>query len=173
MLRPLSPGLPGSYHLPRLADAEAPSRPKGALVQPPTSPGPVPSRTGRSRASLRRRLEVAFLNAASFTSNVGRGGFATERIRVLRAGLQVEGIISFAEREFPFAGRVAWSLPGDPVLSLRGRMGVQFIHIDPAFRGLMGPPEPTRPGAAPPSAWGSSGTPPHPRSREPRPPPGP
>jgi hypothetical protein len=61
--------------------------------------------------------------------------FPTERLRVSPAGLPVEGMISSAEREFPFTGRVAWSLPGDQTLHLRGRMGVKFIRINPAFRG--------------------------------------
>lgn len=101
-------------------------------------------RSPRASPRQRRRLKVAFLNDASFTTDVGDGGFATQRIRIFPAGLRVEGSISSPEREVRFTGRVAWSLPGDPLLNLRGRMGVQFIRVDPALREVL-----SRPGGPP------------------------
>lgn len=95
-------------------------------------------RLPRSSPRLRRRLKVTFLQAASFTSDIGGGGFATERLRVFPPGLEVEGTISAADREFPFSGRVAWARPGDAALSLRGRMGVQFTSIAQDFCLLAG-----------------------------------
>jgi hypothetical protein len=100
------------------------------------------SRLGRSAPRQRRRLKVTFQHAASFTSDVGGGGFSTERARVLAPGMELSGTICAADREFPFVGRVAWARPGDPGLNLRGRMGVQFTYAARDLRSLLSAPPP-------------------------------
>ncbi len=93
------------------------------------------------RSPRRRvRLLVATSRGSSLTINVGAGGFCTGLMRVLPAGSNVEGTIHLDGREGNFAGRVAWSKPGDPRLNVMGRMGVRFEKIDPAFaQNLAGP----------------------------------
>jgi len=77
---------------------------------------------------------------SSLTVNVSAGGFCTGLMRVLPVGSNVEGTIHLDGRDETFAGRVAWSKPGDPRLNVVGRMGVRFEKIDPGFaRSLAGP----------------------------------
>jgi hypothetical protein len=95
------------------------------------------------RSPRRRvRLLVATSRGSSLTVNVSAGGFCTGLMRVLPVGSNVEGTIHLDGRGETFAGRVAWSKPGDPRLNVMGRMGVRFEKIDPAFaRSLAGPEE--------------------------------
>ena len=84
-------------------------------------------RTGERR---RRRLKVKLGNAASFTTDLSKGGFSTETMRVLPAGTVVTGAIEALGKNVPFSGRVAWSTSGDPILNVRGRMGIAFERVD-------------------------------------------
>ncbi len=104
-------------------------------------------RPTRSSPRHRRRLRVTFLQATSFTSDVGPGGFSTERARVFGPGMTVEGTICAADGEFPFQGRIAWARPGDLTLNLRGRMGVEFTRVAGGLHRLLEPA--SRPAQAP------------------------
>ncbi len=90
-----------------------------------------------------------------FTVNVGPGGFCTELVRVLSPGSMVQGAIRVRDREYPYAGRVAWAHEGSRQLSLRGRMGVRFLSVEPEFHGLLlslqaaHPAAPSRPPGGP------------------------
>lgn len=94
-------------------------------------------RVARRGRRYRLRLRVVTSRGGSFTVDVGPGGFCTELARVLPVGEPVEGLIHLNGRDASFAGRVAWSVAGDPRLNERGRMGVCFVRIEPEFaRGL-------------------------------------
>jgi hypothetical protein len=80
----------------------------------------------RSSQRVRRRLKVTLPHCRAFTLDVGAGGFSTELLRVLQPGTKISGVIQLDEAAIPFAGKVAWSKPGDPYLGLRGRMGIAF-----------------------------------------------
>ncbi len=96
------------------------------------------TRASRSAGRLRRRVKVTFLGGTSFTSDIGRGGFSTERARVPVPGAPVEGFIDVAGAELRFRGRIAWARAGDLTLGLRGRMGVQFADGLPGIDLLLG-----------------------------------
>ncbi len=68
-----------------------------------------------------------------FTVDVGAGGFCVEVMRVLPAGTPLRGTIRVDGSEVGFAGTVVWTRTGDPRLNLRGRMGVQFLRVDPGL----------------------------------------
>jgi hypothetical protein len=89
---------------------------------------PVP-RSPRHRV----RLRVATIQGSSLTVNVSTGGFCTGLMRVLPVGSRVEGRIHLEGRDASFVGQVVWVRPGDPRLSLMGKMGVRFVTIDPGF----------------------------------------
>jgi len=88
-------------------------------------------RNVRSSERLRRRLKVTLGCGASFTTDVSRGGFCTETMRVLPAGSPVRGTIECRGKSAAFAGRVAWDAPSDVALGIRGRMGVAFLNARP------------------------------------------
>jgi PilZ domain len=85
----------------------------------------------RGAARKRRRFKVLLGTAASFTTDVSPGGFCTETMRVLPPKTVVKGHIEALGKKVPFAGRVAWTVPGDSTLNLRGRMGISFTEIGP------------------------------------------
>lgn len=94
------------------------------------------------RSPRRRvRLLVATSRGSSLTVNVSAGGFCTGLMRVLPVGSNVEGTLHLDGRSETFAGRVAWSKPGDARLNVMGRMGVRFEKIDPAFAQSLAGPE--------------------------------
>jgi len=97
------------------------------------------SRSTRTAPRLRRRLKVTFLGGSSFTRDVGRGGFSTERARVFLPGAPVEGSILAGGIDLPFRGRIAWSRPGDVTLGLRGCMGIELTWLPAPLRGLLAP----------------------------------
>lgn len=98
--------------------------------------GVMVARRGRRH---RKRLRVVTCRGSSFTVDVSAGGFCTELMRVLPVGEPVEGLIHLNGRDVAFAGRVAWSRPGDPRLNERGRMGVCFVRIEPEFASSLEP----------------------------------
>ena len=111
-----------------------------------------PVRNSRKSPRLRRRIKVTFLGGSSFTSDVGRGGFSTERARVFPPGITVEGSISVGAIDYPFRGRVAWAQPGDLGLGIRGRMGVEFTWLPaqvPRLLGFDSPPDAMRGATSP------------------------
>jgi hypothetical protein len=76
-------------------------------------------------------------SAVFFTLDVSAGGFCTESMRVLMPGTPVEGSIEGNGKRVSFAGRVAWNVPGDSALNVRGRMGIAFQKIIPEMSELL------------------------------------
>jgi len=91
----------------------------------------------RSAARKRWRFKVTIGEAASFTTDVSKGGFCTEAMRVLPLATTVEGAIEGFGKTVLFSGRVAWSAPGDPSLHVRGRMGISFTEVGPELSELL------------------------------------
>lgn len=54
-------------------------------------------------------------------------------MRVLPSGTQVSGTINANGREISFAGRIAWSRPGNAQMNIRGQMGVSFAKVPSEF----------------------------------------
>jgi hypothetical protein len=96
----------------------------------------------RTRASTRhrRRFRVTVGTTSVFTLDIGAGGFSAELMRVLPPSSEVKGSIRLNGVDVVYAGRVVWSRPGDPRISLRGRMGVHFTELPPAVRHLFESP---------------------------------
>lgn len=82
---------------------------------------------------LRRRLQVWLGDRPAFTSDVSSGGFALELMTTLLPGSMVHGELRVDGRELPFTGTVTWSKRAEPRLQVRGRAGVRFTGVDPAF----------------------------------------
>jgi hypothetical protein len=93
--------------------------------------------TPRTGARARRRLRVTIGGTATFTQSLGAGGFSVEVMRVLPRGSPVQGTMRVGERDFDYAGDVAWVKPGDPRINLRGRMGVRFTQLNAEARRLI------------------------------------
>jgi hypothetical protein len=91
----------------------------------------------RSDDRQRRRFRVMLGNAVSFTLDVSAGGFCTESMRVLMPGTPVEGSIEGNGKRVSFAGRVAWNVPGDSALNVRGKMGITFQRVSPEMSELL------------------------------------
>jgi hypothetical protein len=91
----------------------------------------------RSAARKRWRFKVTLGPWASFTSDVSKGGFCTEAMRVLPFATRVQGVIEGFGKTVPFSGRVAWSAPGDACLNVRGRMGISFTDVGPDLSDLL------------------------------------
>jgi hypothetical protein len=91
----------------------------------------------RSAARKRRRFKVLLGTAISFTTDVSQGGFCTETMRILPPKSVVKGHIEGAGKKVPFSGRVVWTVPGDPTVNLRGRMGISFTEIEPELLELL------------------------------------
>ena len=83
----------------------------------------------RSADRRRWRFKVMLGGVASFTTDVSKGGFCTEVMRVLPPTTRIQGWIEGFGKKVPFAGRVAWNHPGDPSLNVRGRMGISFTEV--------------------------------------------
>src|SRR5438067_2440585 len=82
----------------------------------------------------RRRLKISLGGKLpAFTADVSPGGFAVEMMTVPRPGTVVHGSLTFEGREYPFTGEVSWVRPGDPRLSVRGRVGIRFTGIENEF----------------------------------------
>ena len=88
----------------------------------------------RQKRKLKLDLGPSF---PAFTSDVSPGGFAVECAVVQRPGTRLRGSLTVDQREFVFTGEVSWAQMGDPRMSLRGRMGIRFVEIDPAFYTLL------------------------------------
>lgn len=80
----------------------------------------------RKSPRARRRLKVMVADVTSFTVDISPGGLSTESARVLPAGTPVRGTLHAGEKQIPFAGRVAWSKPGNLTFNVRGKMGIEF-----------------------------------------------
>jgi len=91
----------------------------------------------RNAARLKWRFKVVLGSGTSFTVDVSTGGFCTEVMRPLPPATRVQGSLEGFGRKVPFAGRVAWSSPGDPSLNLRGRMGISFTGVGPGIVDLL------------------------------------
>jgi len=94
-------------------------------------------RTARAAERSRRRFKVTLGCAVSFTVDVSAGGFCTETMRVLPAGTMLPGSIEGPGIIVGFTGRVAWAVPGDCCVNLRGRMGIAFARVDPEAFALL------------------------------------
>src|SRR5438105_2482054 len=94
-------------------------------------------RKARSDDRQRRRFRVMLGNAVSFTLDVLAGGFCTESMRVLMPGTPVEGSIEGNGKRVSFAGRVAWNVPGDSTLNVRGKMGIAFATVSTEISELL------------------------------------
>jgi hypothetical protein len=96
-------------------------------------------RTARTAERSRRRFKVTLGGGVSFTVDVSPGGFCTETMRVLTPGTMIAGSLEGPGMTVGFTGRVAWAVPGDSSVNLRGRMGVTFARVDSeAFELLLG-----------------------------------
>ena len=93
--------------------------------------------TPRTGARARRRVRVTIGGAAAFTQSLGVGGFSAEVMRVPLRGSSVQGTMYLGEKDFDYAGDVAWVKPGDPRLNLRGRVGVRFTQLNAEARRLI------------------------------------
>ena len=91
----------------------------------------------RSGDRQRWRFKVTVGSSASFTTDVSRGGFCTEMMRVLPPATPIRGSIEGFGKKVPFAGRVVWNAPGDASLNVRGRMGISFTEVGPEFVQLL------------------------------------
>jgi len=91
----------------------------------------------RSDDRQRRRFRVMLGSAVHFTLDVSAGGFCTESMRVLTPGTPVEGSIESNGKRVSFAGRVAWNVPGDSMLNVRGKMGIAFQRVSPEMSELL------------------------------------
>lgn len=80
---------------------------------------------------------VRLAYTSTFTADVGTGGFCIQAMKVLPASTPLVGAIEVEGMALPFAGRVAWTKPGDRGLGLAGRMGVTFTRISPDFPRLL------------------------------------
>jgi len=98
----------------------------------------------RKAARLRWRFKVVLSSGTSFTVDVSTGGFCTEVMRALPPATPVRGSLEGFGRKVPFAGRVAWSSPGDPSLNLRGRMGISFTEVGAEIVDLLTTQSPLR-----------------------------
>jgi hypothetical protein len=87
----------------------------------------------RSADRHRWRFKVMLGSSASFTTDVSRGGFCTEAMRVLPPATPVRGLLEAFGKKVPFAGRVAWTAPSDPSLNVRGKMGISFTEVGPGL----------------------------------------
>jgi hypothetical protein len=101
----------------------------------------------RSDDRQRRRFRVMLGSAVSFTLDVSNGGFCTESMRVLTPGTPVEGSIEGNGKKVSFAGRVAWNVPGDSTLNVRGKMGITFSTVSPEIANLLSNRTAPHPGA--------------------------
>jgi hypothetical protein len=103
------------------------------------------ARALRGAARHRRRYRVGLLgHPATFTVDVGAGGFCVELMRVLPTGTPLQGTILVEGSEEAFLGTVVWTRPGDPRINLRGRMGVQFTQAPLGFVARVESREPSR-----------------------------
>jgi hypothetical protein len=91
----------------------------------------------RSAARNRWRFKVTLGASASYTTDVSRGGFCTEAMRVLPLATKVRGSLEGFGKTVPFSGRVAWSTPGDAHLNVRGRMGISFVEVGAELSDLL------------------------------------
>lgn len=92
----------------------------------------------RRNVRQRRRFRVRLGYTSAFTADVGGGGFCVRLLKVLPVSTSIEGSIQVEGQEVPFAGRVAWAVPGERHLNLPGRMGVNFTRISADFPRLVG-----------------------------------
>jgi hypothetical protein len=98
---------------------------------------PDAHRIERSGPRYRRRFKVVLPHSAAFTVDIGVSGFCTQVLRVLTPGSLVEGTIQVNGTDIPFAGRVAWAKPGDPRLSIPGRMGLLLTRTSREYTNLL------------------------------------
>jgi len=108
----------------------------------------------RSDDRQRRRFRVMVGSAVSFTLDVSAGGFCTESMRVLMPGTPVEGAIEGNGKKVSFAGRIAWNVPGDSSLNVRGKSLLKSPSFSPPapHPGVSPSPRVRREGAPPPGA---------------------
>ena len=92
-------------------------------------------RKQRSNPRLRRRWRVDLkagdtaVSYPAFTKDVSAGGFCAELMRVPSPGTQVRGSIVIGANAYAFSGKVAWALPSEPRMNLRGSIGVAFTEV--------------------------------------------
>lgn len=87
----------------------------------------------RSSSRSRRRLLVRIGRSASFTADVGLGGFCLRQAVAWPVSSAIEGSILVAGEDQPFVARVAWVEPGDRRTGRPGRMGATFLQVTEAF----------------------------------------
>jgi hypothetical protein len=92
----------------------------------------------RFNPRARRQLTAAFDGlASSLPVSFTPAGFSTELPHPPPVGSRLEGHLTLDGLVFPFQAEVAWSQPGDPRMSFRGRMTVRFIEVpDELFEAL-------------------------------------
>lgn len=86
---------------------------------------------------MRRRLRVTLAGVKTFTSDISPTGFAAELMKILAPGSMQQGTIELFGKTFDFTGLIRWMKHGDPRMSIRGRVGVQFTGIPNGFYELL------------------------------------
>lgn len=81
----------------------------------------------------RKRVRVELSGTTAFTVDVSPGGFCAESMKPSHPGTTVIGKLRVADKDLDFTGVVCWAKAAEPRLQLRGRMGIRFTSIDPAF----------------------------------------
>jgi PilZ domain len=77
-----------------------------------------------------RRLKVHLGGRLhAFTADVSPSGFCAELMQVFLPGSLVHGTIEVGAESYPFRGEVAWARPGNPMASVRSRIGVRFLTV--------------------------------------------
>ena len=82
-------------------------------------------------------MRVSIGGTAVFTQSLGVGGFSAQMMRVPARGSSVRGTLYLGEKNADYVGEVVWVKPGDPLVNLRGRMGVRFTELTPEARRLI------------------------------------
>ncbi len=75
--------------------------------------------------------------AAAVSADVSTSGFCLESFSLRQEGEAVSGYVLFGDKELTWKGRVAWVQPGNPMMSVWHRMGIEFTAVSPGLRALL------------------------------------
>lgn len=83
------------------------------------------------------RLPVSIGRRAALSADISDTGFCLESSTLHAAGDEVSGFVMHGHLELKWTGRVAWSVPGNPMTSTWHKLGVQFTKVSPGLRALL------------------------------------